>query len=116
MSSIFALGEGATPAKVAVGLMSLVVLVSLPKARSKDPALKLVVPSDIPAREPAQENPSLHLRASTVCRSDTSSWSSNKKIHFFRKWAPLRTLTSSFVDGGGSEFPILGFLFRFESE
>lgn len=37
MSSIYALGEGTTPAKVAVGLMSLVVLVSFPKARSKDP-------------------------------------------------------------------------------
>lgn len=85
--------------------MSLVVLMSLPKARRKDPP----EPQQWDWSQP-QADSSLHLWASTVRCSDTSSLSSERKMHFFRKCAPFRTLTSSFVDGGGSELPILGIL------
>lgn len=53
-----------------------------------------------------------------TCKSTVVQWNKKwtyKKIYLFRNVAPLRTSTSSLVDGGGSKFDILGFSFGPES-
>ena len=120
MYGIYASGEGTAPDEMVVGLMSLAVLVNFSEARSRDPP-ECQHRDWLPAQtsllgSQTQASPSLWLWACPGCPSDILSLSSNKKIQLFRNGAPLRTLTSSSVDGGGPEFQILGFLFRLESE